>query len=504
VTARTPLHRNAATPDAETTVKTLFVTTEAVPFAKTGGLADVAGAVPKSLRALGEEPAIIMPCYRQVRQKFHKQLADTGIALTVPLGADSPTATLLRTTLPGTDVPVYFVDHPPFFDREQLYGTPAGDYPDNAQRFIFFAKAALAAAKALGWAPDIYHCNDWQTALVPALMKTTLANDVFYHGSRSILTIHNLAYQGLFPREAFALTGLGWEHFSWREFEFYGKLNLLKGGIVTADALTTVSPRYAREIQTPEFGCGLEGVLAERAPDLHGILNGIDYSHWDPATDPLLPANYDPDDLAGKAVCKRKLQQVSSLPPRDAPLLGIVSRLDEQKGLDLVAAVVPHLARLGAQFVLLGTGKRELQDLFAQLARQHPDNVGVHLTFSNELAHLVEAGADIYLMPSRYEPCGLNQLYSLKYGTVPVVRRTGGLADTIVNCTPTSLAKGTANGFSFEGYSPGALLHAIRRALRLYGVPTSWRRLMLVGMRQDWSWDRSAQQYRKLYERVRP
>ncbi len=483
-------------------MRVLFVTAEAVPFAKTGGLADVAGAVPKALRALGEDVALIMPCHRQTRQKFGGQISDTGLRLSIPTGALTHDAAILRTTLPATDVPVYLVDHPGFFDREQLYGTPTGDYPDNAERFIFFSKAVLAATKALRWAPDIYHCNDWQAAMVPVCLKTTCAADVFYHNSRSLLTIHNLAYQGVFPADAFALTGLAQEHFNWRELEFYGKLNLLKGGIVFADLLSTVSRRYAAEIQTKEFGCGLEGVLAERSASLHGILNGIDYSVWNPATDPLIPANYGPDDLTGKAICKRKLQELCGLPQRDVPLLGIISRLDEQKGLDLIAAILGDLARLDVQFVLLGTGKQQLQDLFTDFGKQYPDKMAMHIKFDNQLAHQIEAGCDIYLMPSRYEPCGLNQLYSLKYGTVPVVRKTGGLADTVTNCTPTSLAKGVANGFSFQSYSPQALLHTIRRALRLHANRLAWQRLMRIGMRQDWSWEHSARDYRELYRKA--
>lgn len=483
-------------------MRILFVSAEVVPFAKTGGLADVAGAIPNALRALGDDAAVIMPYYQTARQKFADRVADTGLRLSAPVGGETHTAALLRTTLPGSDVPVYLVDHPPFYDRPQLYGTPAGDYPDNAERFIFFSRAVLAAARALNWPPDIYHCNDWQTALVPVYLRAAHSADRFYHNSRSILTIHNLAYQGLFPREAFALTGLDWSHFTWRELEFYGKLNLLKGGLVNADALTTVSRRYAKEIQTQEYGCGLEGVLADRSAHLHGILNGIDYTVWNPATDPHLPARYGPDDLAGKAVCKRKVQELSGLPLRDVPLLGIVSRLDEQKGLDLVAAILPDLVRLDTQFVLLGTGKQDLQDLFADLGKRYPRHIGVHLTFSNELAHQIEAGCDMYLMPSRYEPCGLNQLYSLKYGTAPIVRKTGGLADTITNCTPTSLSKGTANGFSFETYSAPALLHTVRRALRLYSDQRAWRRLIQTGMRQDWSWNKSAREYHALYAKV--
>jgi len=484
-------------------MRILLATTEAVPFAKTGGLADVAGAIPKSLRTLEQDVALFLPYYRHAREKCGSSVADTGLRLPIALGAQTVTAAILRTVLPGSDVPVYFVDHPPYFDREQLYGTPAGDYPDNAQRFIFFTKAILAAAKALDWAPGIYHCNDWQTALLPVYLKTACARDAFYHNSRTLLTIHNLAYQGVFPREAFELTGLEWPHFNWQELEFYGKLNLLKGGIVFSDLINTVSRRYAQEIQTPECGAGLEGTLSARARDLYGIINGIDYTVWNPATDPLIPARYSPEDLSGKAVCKRELQRMLGLPVRNVPLLGLISRLDEQKGLDLVAEIVPDLVRLDVQFVLLGTGKQELQEVLAALGKKHPDKLSMNITFNNTLAHQIEAGCDICLMPSRYEPCGLNQLYSLKHGTVPVVRRTGGLADTITNCTPTSLAKETANGFSFESYAPRALVNTIKRALKVYADRRAWRRLMLIGMRQDWSWDKSAREYLDLYRKAR-
>jgi starch synthase len=484
-------------------MRIFFVTSEAVPYAKTGGLADVAGAVPKSLRAFGHDVALILPYYLQARGKSADQVVSTDIRLNIQLDGQAIPATVLRTFLPGTDVPVYLVENTEFFDREQLYGTPEGDYPDNDQRFVFFAKAVLEAAKALNWAPDLYHCNDWQSALVPAYLKLNCGVDPFYHNSRSLLTIHNLAYQGVFPAERFPLTGLDPAHFNWQEFEFFGKLNLLKGGIVFSDLLNTVSKRYAQEIQTEEFGCGLEGILASRADDLHGIINGIDYSVWNPAVDDLIPAKYDPDDLSGKAACKRALQERCGLPLRDVPLLGLISRLDPQKGLDLVAAIMENLARLPLQFVLLGTGDQKYHDLFTKLGEEYPDRFSMNITFNNELAHQIEAGCDIYLMPSRYEPCGLNQLYSLKYGTVPVVRKTGGLADTITNCTPTSLAKETANGFSFESFSHRALLSAIRRALKLYADKRVWRRLMRIGMMQDWSWDKSAREYLELYQKAR-
>ena len=484
-------------------MRILFVTAEAVPYAKTGGLADVAGAVPKCLSAMGHDAALIMPYYRQARERAADEVADTGIALSVPVGTATEQGRLLRTTLPESDATVYFVDKPEFFDREQLYGTPEGDFPDNAQRFVFFCRAVLDAVGKLDWTPDVYHCNDWQTALIPAYLKCLPGHSPARDHSRSLLTVHNLAYQGAFAKKAFDLTGLAPAHFNWRELEFFGKLNLLKGGLVFADLLNTVSKRYAQEIQTEEYGCGMEGILAARTADLHGIINGIDYSAWNPATDPLIPANYSPDNVAGKTVCKHQLQKQVGLPVTNAPLLGLISRLADQKGLDLIAETIDDLMAFDVQLVLLGTGEQKYHTLLTKLGAKYPDKFSVNITFNNELAHRIEAGSDMYLMPSRYEPCGLNQLYSLKYGAVPIVRKTGGLADTITNCTPTSLAKETGNGFSFESYSARALFAAIRRALKLFANKHAWRRLMLAGMRQDWSWDKSAREYLALYEKTR-
>ena len=483
-------------------MRILFVSAEAVPYAKTGGLADVAGTIPRWLEGMGQEIRLVMPYFRQARERAANEVEDLGVKLSVPLGGETVTARLLRTMMPGSTVPVWFIDQPELYDREQLYGTPEGDYTDNARRFIFYARAVLAAAKALDWAPDVYHCNDWQAALIPVYLRCLLDADPFYQGARSLLTIHNLAYQGLFAAKAFPLTGLDERHFNWRELEFHRKLNLLKGGLVHADLLSTVSTRYAKEIQTEEFGCGLGGVLAGRADDLFGIINGIDYAVWDPQDDPHAPANYSPDDLTGKAVCKRALQRECGLPESDVPLVGMISRLDKQKGLDLIVEAFDELMELDLQFVLLGTGNEEYHKQFEAFAGKHRGRFSANITFDNALAHRIEAGSDMYLMPSRYEPCGLNQLYSLRYGAVPIVRKTGGLADTIANCTPTALAKETANGFSFESYKSRALLAAVKRAVKLFADRRAWRRLMLAGMRQDWSWRRSALKYLELYERA--
>lgn len=483
-------------------MRILFISSEAVPFAKTGGLADVSNALPRALQSLGHDVALALPGYRDARQNAPEPIEDAGVALRVPVGDETVTGRLLRTTLPKAGVPVWLIDQPDYYDREALYGKPGEEYTDNAERFIFFARAVLAAAKQLGRAPDVYHCNDWQTALVPIYLQCALGDDPFYSGARSLLTVHNLAYQGTFPAKTFARTGLDPSHFNWRELEFHGKLNLLKGGLVFADVLSTVSRRYAREIQTEELGCGLAGVLSGRADDLVGIVNGIDYSVWDPRADPLIPATYSPEDLTGKAVCKRALQRECGLPESDAPLVAVISRLDKQKGLDILAEAFDDLMGLGIQFVLLGTGNAQYEKQFQAFAENYPDQFSAQITFDNALAHRIEAGSDLYLMPSRYEPCGLNQLYSLRYGAVPVVRKTGGLADTITNSTPTALAKETASGFSFQSYKPRALLAAMKRAVRLFAAKRAWRRLMLTGMRQDWSWGRSAREYVDLYQRA--
>jgi starch synthase len=482
-------------------MRVLFVTSEAVPFAKTGGLADVAGAIPKCLRQGGQDVAIALPYYREVRQQFADAVEDTGLRLTVPVGTKRPEARILKGQHPEADVPVYFVQNASYFDRQGLYGTAQGDHRDNCERFVFFCRAVLDSLEALGGAPDLVHCNDWQTALIPVYLKTLYA-DRPQGQAGCLLTLHNLAYQGLFPKAQFPLTGLPAKLFTMQGLEFYGEVNLLKGGLLYADALNTVSPTYAKEIQDPDLGCGLDGVLRERGEELYGILNGVDYTVWDPATDPLIEANYAPDDLRGKAICKRALQAECGLPIEDVPLLGIISRLADQKGLDILAKAMDRLMALDVQLVLLGTGEARYHALFQRLARQYPSKFSAHLTFDNPLAHRIEAGADMFLMPSRYEPCGLNQLYSLKYGAVPVVRKTGGLADTITNCTPSSLGKGTANGFSFRSVAPKALVAAVGRALKLFPHQRRWERLMRTGMLQDWSWSRSAAQYLELYQEI--
>ncbi|MDR7569885.1 MAG: glycogen synthase GlgA, partial [Armatimonadota bacterium] len=399
-------------------------------------------------------------------------------------------------------VPVWFLDHPGYYGRPGIYGEGGRDYEDNLARFTCLCRAALNWVRGYGWIPDVFHCHDWHAALLPVYMDTVEREDPALRRTATLFTIHNLAYQGIFPRDQLPVTGLS-EEVYWSHLEFYGSINLMKGALLSADLLNTVSETYAREIQTPEFGYGLDGVLRMRGQDLYGVLNGVDYSVWDPQVDPYIPARYGPEDLSGKRVCKLALQAEFGLAEDPhVPLLGMVTRLVDQKGLDLVWACLDRMVAAGAQFVLLGTGDPRYEAAFTEAARRHPRRVGVRIGFDEGLAHRVEAGCDIFLMPSRFEPSGLNQLYSLRYGTVPIVRATGGLADSIVDATPEAISRGEANGFVFEAYTPDALWEAIRRALDVFRNPTLWRTLMQVGMQADFSWNRSARRYVELYERA--
>lgn len=478
------------------------ITPEAVPFVKTGGLADVAGALPPALQALGHDVSVFLPLYRRVR-RGPTAFDPSALVVTVPV-ADRRREVRVRTArLPGSAVTWHALECDPLYDRDELYGDAHGDYPDNAERFVVFVRAVLEALEAMGHAPDILHAHDWQAALATVYAKTLYADRPFLRRARTVLTVHNLSYQGLFWHWDMPLTGLPWSRFNWRELEFYGKINFLKGGVVFADAVTTVSPRYAREIQTPEFGCGLDGALRHRADALHGILNGIDEAAWDPRTDPHLPARFGPDNLRGKAACKRRLQKRLDLPARaDVPLFGFVGRLVDQKGVDLLEAVLPGLLERDVQCAILGAGQEKHHLFLQELRRRRPDQVGLCLGFDEALAHAIEAGADIFLMPSRFEPCGLSQMYSLRYGTAPVVRETGGLADTVVDCTPETLRDGTATGFSFRVHRPEAFREAIDRALAAFADASAWRDLIRRGMAQDWSWARSAERYVDVFERV--
>jgi len=473
-------------------LKVLFVASEMAPFAKTGGLADVAGALPDALMERGVDVCAVIPGYRSVREREDFDRV-AGIGLNVPLGPMSLEADVLETAT-AHGVPVLAVEREDLFDRPNLYGTGGRDYYDNLERFAFFSRAALLAAGARGFEPDIVHCHDWQTGLIPALIREVCP------GPGSVFTIHNLGYQGLFPREKLPYTGLSQRVYQPEGLEYWGRMSLLKAGIVYADTVTTVSPTYAREIQTEAFGHGLEGALAQRRADLHGVVNGIDTALWNPAADPHIPSPYSSADLAGKARCKEALLAEAGIEADDRPLFASITRLDAQKGVDLICEVLDDAVQLGMRFVLLGTGDPAYGRQLREAEARHPGKVKVFLAFSDAMAHRIEAGADALVMPSRYEPCGLNQLMSLRYGTVPVVRTTGGLADTVVDYSEGNLAAGVSTGFTFRDPDSDSLLKAIARALRVYSNRRAWARLVANGMAQDFSWRRSAAAYLDLYE----
>jgi starch synthase len=477
-------------------MRIVFIASEGVPFSKTGGLADVAGALPKALAAAGHEVELLLPRYRMTKPgRPMPQLR----SLTVPLPSGLKFASIQDAGKAG-GVETYLVDLPEFFDRAQLYMENGQDYPDNHLRFASFSLACLELLKRFAEPPDIIHCHDWQSALVPIYLKNAYQNDPFFVNSPVVFTIHNLGYQGSFPSHILREIGLHPRLFTMEGLEFYGKVNLLKGGILFSDFITTVSRKYAQEIQTAEYGCGLEGVLVSRADRLQGILNGVDYDDWNPRTDKLIPAHYGQDDLKGKEACKKALLEKMGAKNvvLDRPVIGIVSRFASQKGFDLISEIAEKLAAMDLYVVALGTGEPQYEDIFRTTAAKYPDKFLVKIAYDNGVAHLIEAGADMFLMPSRYEPCGLNQIYSMKYGTVPVVRATGGLDDTI---EPFNGKTGT--GFKFSDYSAGALLGAIEEAVTAYRQPKVWRQVMLNGMRKDYSWAASAKQYLKIYQSLR-
>ena len=488
----------------------LFASSEVAPFAKTGGLADVCGALPVELSRLGHNVAVMMPFYRQVKNGGHA-IEPLNIKFDIPIGNKIVRGRLLKSVMPGSEsnakgVPIFFVEQDDYYDRPELYRSKGEDYKDNCERYVFFCRAALEAIRLLKLEVDVVHCHDWQTALIPAYLHVEYLHCHGYENIASLLTIHNLAYQGIFWHWDMLLTGLDWKYFNWRQMEFYGKLNLMKTGLMFADSLNTVSTTYAKEIQSDPLGCGLEGVLQQRADVLSGIVNGVDYQVWNPATDVHLSTRYSIKDWkAGKAACKAALQKSLGLPERaDVPVIALVGRLAEQKGWDLVTELLTQWVRSSeAQWVILGTGELPYHEFLGRLARDYPHKIAAKLEFSDPLAHQIEAAADIFLMPSRYEPCGLNQLYSLKYGTVPVVRATGGLADTVTNATEATLASRTATGFSFERFDANELAATLGRAVTTYEKqPDIWQQLVETGMAQDWSWTQSARKYVELYGRV--
>lgn len=480
----------------------LFASSEAVPFAKTGGLADVCGALPVELARLGHNVSVFLPAYRQALNCDQPTKA-TGARFKVAVGSRQIEASVLQSSLPESDVPVYLIEQDEYYDRPELYREAGNDYADNCERFVFFSRSVLYAAEMLDLRPDLLHLHDWQTSLIAAYLQTGFRASTTFENTASILTIHNMQYQGLFPASAMDLTGIDRHYFNYQQMEFFGKLNLLKTGLAFADAITTVSPRYAMEIQTAEQGCGLEGLIQEKSDVLHGILNGVDYRVWNPATDTQIDTTYDITNWReGKARCKESLRQQVGLPQVDAPLMAFVGRLADQKGLDLLVPLLERwLDERDVQWVILGTGEPKYHKQLSDLAEQHAGRLAVRLEFSDALAHQIEAGADFFLMPSLYEPCGLNQLYSLKYGTPPIVRSTGGLADSVTDCTPESLIAGEATGFRFDDYSSEALEAAVERAVLLWASqPSDFERLVETGMRQDFSWSASARHYVDIYQ----
>jgi len=481
----------------------VFVASEVVPFAKTGGLGDVAGALPRALEQQGHTTTVFLPCYRRVRSAG-PELTPTGLSLRIQVGAQAVDGQVYESRLPGSGVRVLLIDQPHYFDRDGLYGSDGHDYPDNCERFVFFNRAVLETIQALRLGPDIIHCNDWQAGLIPVYLKTLYPRLDGQTSPGTLLTIHNLAYLGLFRQWDMVLTGLEWRLFNWRHLEFHGKLCFMKAGLVFADMVSTVSPTYAKEIQTPRFGFGLDGLLRQRKDDLRGIVNGIDTDIWSPSKEPMLAERYDAASVAvGKARCKAWLQQKAGLSQRaDVPLFAQIGRLVPQKGWDLLAEVSDRLLERDVQMVVLGEGHPKHHAMLEDLARRHAGRFWAYLGFSDELAHQIEAGADLFLMPSLFEPCGLSQLYSLAHGTVPLVRATGGLADTVVDANPENLAAGTANGFVFTEPSPQALWLTIERALALWPDRQTWLRLIRTGMSADWSWDHSAREYEELYQEI--
>jgi starch synthase len=476
----------------------LFASSEVHPLVKTGGLADVSGSLPSALKRKGHEIRIIMPAYPAAIAGASKLRVEALLELP---GSDTPVR-LLQGWLPNSQVRLYLVDAPHLFDRPGgPYQDAAGaEWPDNAERFALFSRAVSSVAMnepGLDWQPELVHCNDWQTGLVPALLACRPLRPA------TLFTIHNLAYQGLFDWATFNALRLPVDWWAPNRLEFHGMLSFIKGGLVYADWINTVSPTYAREIRTAQFGYGLQGLLEHRKDRLSGVLNGVDYSIWNPGRDPMLASNYSLRTLADKRDNKLALLQAFDLPEQDdATLLGHVGRLVDQKGLDLVIDLIPQLMERKLQLVVLGTGQPELETALVQAARKYPKRIGVRIGYDEQLAHLLEAGADAFLMPSRFEPCGLNQIYSLRYGTPPIVRNTGGLADTVVDTNAASLADGSANGFLFDGLSGAALLEAIDRAVECHSQPELWNRLQRTGMKAALSWARSAQAYLDLYENV--
>lgn len=480
-------------------MKIAFVASEMTPLAKTGGLADVAGALPKYLSRQPEVELIaFLPFYREVKNKNIKveRVAEKKIIPDWPAWPKEFSVFSYQ----AEGFKIFLINNDYCFDRDYLYGTPQGDYPDNGERFAFFCLAVLTVMQELNFQPDLIHAHDWQAAIMFAYLKHGPAGDGFFRKTASLFTVHNLAYQGLFSKDILNRIGLPGHLFNPEDLEFYGQVNFLKAGLLYATAISTVSPTYSQEIQTPEFGCGLDGVLRKRSDRLFGILNGIDYLEWNPQTDAALPVNYSAEDWTGKKICREALLARFNLPAESKrPVVGMVSRLAGQKGFDLLVESLEEIFKRDVFLVILGTGEQKIQNMLLESQKKYPDRFGLKIAFDDRLARLIYAGSDYFLIPSKYEPCGLTQMYSLRYGTIPVVRSTGGLKDSVMEFNPQKLS---GNGFRFDHYRTEALLQALDRALSFYLKEPYWSALKRQAMSSDFSWEKSAAEYLKLYRRI--
>lgn len=477
-------------------MRILFVSSEVHPFAKTGGLADVSGSLPRTLARSDNEVSVVTPLYRTT-VKNTKQIKNTGKKLSVEVGGKKVAGEIWTSSI-GKNATVYFLKNDGYYDREGLYGNEKGDWPDNLERFTFLSKGALELCKTMNLKPEVIHCHDWQTALIPTYLKTTYKEDPLFKETKSVFTIHNLSYQGLFEEAKWNITGLDRSYFTPKYLEFWGKVNLLKGGLVFADAITAVSVKYSQEIQTKEFGCGLEGLLKECNYKLTGITNGANYDEWDPSKDPFIIVNYNQRSPLGKSKCKESLQKKFGFKAKEnTPVIGMITRIIDQKGFDILIPAMEEILKKDLQFILLGTGEQSYHEKLLSIQKKYPQKFGLEIAYNNKLAHQIEAGADMFLMPSRFEPCGLNQLYSLKYGTIPIVSPVGGLDDTIKNYNPKT---GEGNGFKMEAYSKEALIKTLNAALTTFKDKNAWKKLKVHAMGLNYSWENTAKQYIRLFE----